>query len=130
MSGTCCSRSLVSCFRFLSCYCFLLLRVRVGIRCLGASAVARRAAPVARRRREVSVCGGLGGGELSGLEELMLVGGEVLIGLGGAPLVLDSRRELVAEDIAGVVSFRGGDAGNSRKWQRLPLAMAVFPEMV
>ena len=59
----------------------------------------------------MSVYGGLGGGELSVLEELLLECGEILAGLGGAPFVLDSRRELVAEDIVGVVPFGGGGVG-------------------
>ena len=59
----------------------------------------------------MSVCGGLGGGELSILEELLLVSGDVHVGLGGVPLVLDSRRELVAKDSVGVVSFEGGGVG-------------------
>ncbi len=78
---------------------------------MGTSAVAGRTAPVARKRREVSVCGGLGRGELSGLEELLLVVSEVLVGLGDAPLVLDSWRELVAKDVVGLVSFGGGGVG-------------------
>ena len=48
---------------------------------------------------------------MSGLEELLPVGSEVLVCLGGAPLVLDSRRELVAEDVIGVVPFGGVGVG-------------------
>ncbi len=51
------------------------------------------------------------GDELGGLEELLLVGGEVLVGLRGASVVLDSRCELVAEDDVGVAPFGGGGVG-------------------
>ncbi len=44
----------------------------------------------------MSIGYGFCGGELCGLEELHLVGREDFVPLGGAPLVLDVRRELVA----------------------------------
>ncbi len=50
--------------------------------------------------------GGFRGGELDGLEVLGLVGREDLVLSCGAPLVLDSRRELVPEDVVREVSFR------------------------
>ena len=59
----------------------------------------------------MSVRGGLGERELGGLEDLLPVGGEVLVGFEGAPLLLDSRRELVAEDVIGIVPFGGGGVG-------------------
>ncbi len=40
---------------------------------------------------------------MCGLEELDMVGNEDLVGIGGAPLDLDARRELVLENIFGVV---------------------------
>ncbi len=59
----------------------------------------------------VAVGTGLCGGEPGGHEELLLVGGEVLVCLEGAPFVLDSRRELAGEDVDGVVLFGGGGVG-------------------
>jgi len=59
----------------------------------------------------MSVCSELGGGELRCLEELDLVGREDLVGLGGAPLVLDARRELISENIVGEVLFGGRQVG-------------------
>ena len=59
----------------------------------------------------MSVRGGLGGRELGDLEELLLVGCEIIVCLGGAPIVSDSRRELVAEDVVDVVPFGGGGVG-------------------
>ena len=50
-------------------------------------------------------------GELSGLEELDLVGSEDLVRSRGAPLVLDSRRELVLEDVVSEVALCGRRSG-------------------
>ena len=59
----------------------------------------------------MSVCRVLGRGELRCLEELDLVGREDLVGLGGASLVLDARRELISEDIVGQVLLGGRRVG-------------------
>ncbi len=59
----------------------------------------------------MSVCSGFGRGELSCLDELDLVCREDPVGLGGAPLVLDARRELISEDIIGEVHFDGRRVG-------------------
>ena len=57
----------------------------------------------------------------------MLVGGKVLIELGGAPLVPDSRRELVAEDVVGVVPFGGGGvAVGGDVLEQHPIPVKVF----
>ncbi len=54
----------------------------------------------------MAVCGCFRRGELSGFEELDLVGSENLVRSRGAPLLLDySRRELVLEDVVSEVAL-------------------------
>ena len=70
---------------------------------------------------------GLRGGELRGLEVLRLVGREHLVRSCGAALVLDSRDELVSEDVVGVVSFRCRGVGVGGEVQEEhPVSMHVF----
>ncbi len=52
-------------------------------------------------------CRGFGRCKPAGLDALRLVGRENLVKSCGAPLVLDSRRELVHEKVVYEVSFRG-----------------------
>ena len=70
---------------------------------------------------------GFRGGELGGLEVLRLVGLEDLVRSCGAPLVLDSRCELVLEDVVREVSSRcrGARVGDEVQEEH-PVSMHVF----
>ncbi len=61
------------------------------------------------------------------LEELQLVCCEDFVGLGAAPLVLDSRREVVLEDVVGIVPFGRCVAGiGGEVKEQHPVSMLVF----
>jgi len=59
----------------------------------------------------MSVCSYLGRSQLSGFEELRLVGRENLFVYGRASLILHSWREVIADDVVREVPFGGGGVG-------------------
>ena len=64
---------------------------------------------------------------MGGFEELLLVGGEVFVGFRGAPFVLDSRRELVPEDVVGVALLgSGGVWVGGEVEEEHPVSVEVF----
>ncbi len=65
---------------------------------------------------------------MCGLEPLNLVGRENIVRSSEAPLVLDSRRELVPEDVVREISFcgRGVEVGGVVQEEHHPVSMHVF----